>query len=660
MNVGAVGKRSRLTWIHPLALACVAVFISSFTIGASTQALAASSSAPAIVIVSHPQMAAILIDGKDSRLSTPAAITSLAPGPHQLSLVIPGFDPWNTSITMPSTGTLNILAGLKVTGDPADAVTLIVTNNSDASNGDVSSISALIANPGPDGISFREALLAANTTPGPKVIGFAPSLKGATITPGEVTDLALPQLLGGDTSIIGDTDGDGLPDITLDGRLGHANGPLGLGLDLWSSNNRISGLQLINFSEPILFAPGSDWTGPTKTLMNNRVLGNSITGDMGVFVGPGGILAPTADSTPGSNLTWDQIMIAGNDIKSPSPIFLYAGVGTSHDNLISNVTIAANWVSGGGIGLYAADGNSAWQQIPGPTLYADHNRAENVTIERNRIDGATVFGILVGVGDEGNSYNVTSDVHILNNQIHMFSPNAGPGGREDGIILSASTEPGPGNGRTSTGNTLQRIEVRNNTITNAKAGIRLAAAENWGSANWTSGPHPVIASTQNTVEDVVIANNVVTVGNVSGAWWWGQAVGILAGASLMENESNPASYNVMKNVTISGNRLRDGTKRGVGIQVTGGLSNRDGTIVSYPLPGAIVSHSTVTGLVISGNVLTGWKTGLFIAGGYGKNATANSLTGKSSGNIITSSTTGFTVVANYGGASKNSLHFTRS
>ena len=101
MNVGAVGKRSRLTWIHPLALACVAVFISSFTIGASTQALAASSSAPAIVIVSHPQMAAILIDGKDSRLSTPAAITSLAPGPHQLSLVIPGFDPWNTSITMP-------------------------------------------------------------------------------------------------------------------------------------------------------------------------------------------------------------------------------------------------------------------------------------------------------------------------------------------------------------------------------------------------------------------------------------------------------------------------------------------------------------------------------------------------------------------------------
>ena len=38
------------------------------------------------------------------------------------------------------------------------AATLVVTNTSDVVNGDTSSPAALIANPGPDGISLREAI----------------------------------------------------------------------------------------------------------------------------------------------------------------------------------------------------------------------------------------------------------------------------------------------------------------------------------------------------------------------------------------------------------------------------------------------------------------------------------------------------------------------
>ena len=63
----------------------------------------------------------------------------------------------------------------------ATTATIIVTNATDIVNGDTSSIDALNANPGPDGISFREAINASNNTVGLKAIEFASDLKGATI-----------------------------------------------------------------------------------------------------------------------------------------------------------------------------------------------------------------------------------------------------------------------------------------------------------------------------------------------------------------------------------------------------------------------------------------------------------------------------------------------
>jgi len=53
---------------------------------------------------------------------------------------------------------------------------ITVTNASDDVNGDTSSVPALIASTGPDGISFREALEALNNTLGAETIEFAPEL----------------------------------------------------------------------------------------------------------------------------------------------------------------------------------------------------------------------------------------------------------------------------------------------------------------------------------------------------------------------------------------------------------------------------------------------------------------------------------------------------
>ena len=68
---------------------------------------------------------------------------------------------------------LFIVPVLALMGTPCAGATVTVTSTTDISDGDTSSISALIATPGPDGvISLREAITAANNTPGADTINF--------------------------------------------------------------------------------------------------------------------------------------------------------------------------------------------------------------------------------------------------------------------------------------------------------------------------------------------------------------------------------------------------------------------------------------------------------------------------------------------------------
>ena len=69
-------------------------------------------------------------------------------------------------------------------------------------NGDVTTVPRLIASPGPDGISLREALHATNNDPGSHAIGFAPALVGTTI----IIESELPPLTGGGVTVEGDID----------------------------------------------------------------------------------------------------------------------------------------------------------------------------------------------------------------------------------------------------------------------------------------------------------------------------------------------------------------------------------------------------------------------------------------------------------------------
>ena len=92
---------------------------------------------------------------------------------------------------------------------------ITVTNATMVVNGDTSSVKALVANPGSDGISLLEAITATNNDPGTWVIQFAPALKGSTIVAAPPQPLGLFYLTGGNVTINGDINGDGKPDITI-------------------------------------------------------------------------------------------------------------------------------------------------------------------------------------------------------------------------------------------------------------------------------------------------------------------------------------------------------------------------------------------------------------------------------------------------------------
>lgn len=96
---------------------------------------------------------------------------------------------------------------------PAAASELTVTNGLDVINGDVSGPAALLAQPGPDGISIREAIQALNKQPGPHTIRFAVELSGQTIALNSPLSLTRDGL-----TLTGLTDAGGQPAITLDGR----------------------------------------------------------------------------------------------------------------------------------------------------------------------------------------------------------------------------------------------------------------------------------------------------------------------------------------------------------------------------------------------------------------------------------------------------------
>jgi hypothetical protein len=117
--------------------------------------------------------------------------------------------------------------------DSSSPALLVVSTTADVVNGTVSSPAGLIANPGPDGISLREAITALNGAPG-HAITFAPSLAGKTI----VESRPMPAFTRDGTALVGLTTAGGEPAVTLDAKEG--------GLHVFASNVSITHMRFVD------------------------------------------------------------------------------------------------------------------------------------------------------------------------------------------------------------------------------------------------------------------------------------------------------------------------------------------------------------------------------------------------------------------------------
>ncbi len=289
---------------------------------------------------------------------------------------------------------------------------IVVTTSSDEVNADLSSLVALLENPGADGISLREALMLANNAPGEYTIQFDPDLAGAVIQVGSWEPRELPPLESGSVVITGDIDGDQQPDITLEN---HINAPneenSAFGLRIHSSHNTLFGLGFSGFAVGVFFdAPSTDQIYTDNTLSHLFIEGES---GIVLYSGEG------SDDVPiiASNNRWENTRLTGNTIIAHNGSGISFSMHRASMDHVAYLTIVNNHIQVVNEGT-TSRGNGI-DVSPGFGSGSDGNTAKSILIQGNVIEGNPTSAIGLASGFMGAEGNVVKDVHILENTVRI-------------------------------------------------------------------------------------------------------------------------------------------------------------------------------------------------------------------------------------------------
>ena len=470
---------------------------------------------------------------------------------------------------------------------------IVVANNSDALNGDISSADNLTANPGPDGISLREAIEATNNDPGTYGIRFDEALSGSTITLGS----GLPELTGGGVAIEGDMDGDRISDVTI----ASPDGERGLwGFSVASSGNRLAGLTLRRFLTGVQLQPSVSGT----SLPDHQVYADNVIANMVILNVNEGIAVRSGFSSecPGppepqrceTYNTWTNTSIVGNTVQArrlaahdvdprgiavrPTHVgdsFVHAtvtdnDVGVSGRNTdigigvqsgldstnvrIADVFIARNTVSGPvGIGIEVTAGANR----------AQATTVENVRVVDNRIDlvdrdqAFCCQGIVVQAGSDSPEFAIGPPVRYLDDNLVRDVVVRGNSVTGD-LAWGLSVQAGVGGGGHR--NRVRNIRVVDNLFRSTKAAM--------GAFVWTGdgNPYKNRYSADNRISGLVIKKNRIRIATGRDFRDAGGGVGA-SGVALLSGHKF-GRYNVIRNVRIAGNLIRIAY---VGIKLVGGI-----------------------------------------------------------------------------------------
>jgi hypothetical protein len=336
----------------------------------------------------------------------------------------------------------------------------------------VSSPAALVASPGPDGISLREAILATNNAPGTSRITFASALAGRTI----VLERFLPALGREGVSLVGLVGQDGQPAVTIDGSGVRQACCPGL-LAAAASNVSIQRLRFVH-SVVNFINVHADAPSVPKAIRNVRIEQNVFdnTGEAdgtGLSIGmefPGTTVRPAPASYAGAlNAVVSGVVVSGNTFthfQGPNADAINVQtVGTN--GLVENLTIQGNLFS-------AVNGPGA------PAVELDISGTNN-SITGTQIVGNTFAGnwapIHLNGGIGGNPMVPPATNDVISNTVisgNVFRAN------QWGISFTA----GEGN---VTGNSILNTEISNNLMTGSQGAIDITAGAGGATGNRVQG-----------------------------------------------------------------------------------------------------------------------------------------------------------------------------
>lgn len=534
---------------------------------------------------------------------------------------------------------------LPTTSAPASPLDVVVTTAADLVNGDTSSVAALLARPGGDGISLREAIAAADHEAGKYTIRFANALRGTTIG----LHSELPPLTGAGIAIDGDITGDGQPDVTITKasdfrRTGCPNDAGGCGLEIASSGNRVQGLTIVGFGTGIAIHDRQPSVkGPPvirQSISNNVVSGLVLRGigSKGIELGPAfndqcGLFAGRPDPCWTYD-TWANTTISGNTVEVANT-GIQITVSDAGDR-VDGVTITDNaiQVNGNDAGIGVVIGGNATDSV-----------ISGVLIARNSIVGRVDIGIEVVSGGQRAQANTIEDVQILDNQVSLVSRDSGFCCQ--GVVVQAGTDaaeaiyPNVLPLAYPDGNTTRNVLVRGNTLSgtlvwgmNVSAGLGAG-----GSSDLVTG----VQLRSNTVTSTTRGDGVLI--------WTGGGSPIGGRAEVGDRISH---------VSVDANRIRVEDAPGIqpspahGILVVGaGQSGRNGSVDDLRItnnaigPGAAqiailggdqgAIGSRVDGVTVINNTIvdrTGTALQVVSNANEGKGTSGNAVSGVSVTNTI--------------------------
>jgi hypothetical protein len=443
-------------------------------------------------------------------------------------------------------------------------------------------VKALAANPGPDGISLQEAVVATNNDPGIWNIQFAPALKGSSIVLDSGNIPGLSFLTGGNVTINGDIDGDGKPDITLTSHSGATT------IFVLSGGNTLNGLALQNCGTCVqIQRPSAKYQLPpaTGTTFSNITISNLVLSNIqttGIAFSPDDTLSALVTGN-----TWDHMLITGNTItgSASGPILgIDLGLSDAGDTL-QHTTIANNNIvlpkpEAGGIEMNLGSG-----------LGSTNNQVLDTLIANNVISapGSAAFGIRIATGVGSASANLVDGVRVIANQMVVSSAyQLGVGINVlSGDAASDDEYPYLRPIQYSENNVVRNIDILSNTVGEAACcGIDIQVAC-CGNAN-------------NTIDNLSILGNTVS------------GMELMAGSSG-GFFSRPSTGNTLSNVLVRANTIHSIFLRPPSFTLDGAIQSAGiGVIAGWEEPG-----NSVNSISIANNDVDAAMIGIGIVAGWG-------------------------------------------